>query len=77
MIARAEQGITGSGLNCHVCSGTSNLCTNSTDQGTLIDCGEGVVTCLIATGNLILQSGIWDGSRGRKQSVPSQENEIL
>ena len=51
MIARAEQGITGSGLHCHSCSGTSNLCTNSSDEGTLIDCGEGVVTCLIATSN--------------------------
>ena len=55
MIARAEQGITGSGLHCHSCSGSSNLCTNSTDQGTLIDCGEGVVTCLIATGNSAIQ----------------------
>ena len=54
MIARAEQGITGSGLNCHVCSGSSNLCTNSTDQGTLIDCGEGVVTCLIATSKSVV-----------------------
>ena len=51
MIARAEQGISGSGLNCHSCSGTSNLCTNSSDEGTVIDCGEGVTTCLIATGN--------------------------
>merc|ERR1711936_1219984 len=49
MIARAEQGISGSGLNCHSCSGTSNLCTNSSDEGTVIDCGEGVTTCLIAT----------------------------
>ncbi len=53
MIARAEQGITGSGLHCHSCSGSSNLCTNSSDQGTLIDCGEGVVTCLIATSKLV------------------------
>ena len=54
MIARAEQGISGTGLNCHSCSGTSNLCTNSSDEGTVIDCGEGVTTCLIATGNIML-----------------------
>ena len=50
MIARAELGITGSGLMCHTCSGTSGLCLNSTDEGSLIDCGEGVSTCLVATG---------------------------
>ena len=48
MIARAELGITGSGLNCHQCSGSGGLCTNSTDEGDLIDCGDGVNTCLVA-----------------------------
>ena len=49
MISRAELGITGSGLECHTCSGEAGLCSTADDEGTAVDCGEGVDTCLVAT----------------------------
>lgn len=53
MISRAELGITGSGLECHTCSGEAGLCSTADDEGTAVDCGEGVDTCLVATSMII------------------------
>ena len=48
MISRAEQGITGSGIKCHTCTGDSGICSTVDDEGVVTDCGEGVSTCLVA-----------------------------
>ena len=48
MISRAASGITGSGITCHTCTGEGGLCTDANDEGSLVDCGEGVETCLVA-----------------------------
>lgn len=53
MISRAELGITGSGLECHTCSGEAGLCSTADDEGTAVDCGEGVDTCLVASSTII------------------------
>ena len=50
MITRAESGIVGNGIECHVCIGDGGICTEESDGGTVINCGEGVETCLLATG---------------------------
>ena len=52
MISRAELGITGSGLECHTCSGEAGLCSSADDEGTAVDCGEDVDTCLVATSTI-------------------------
>ena len=48
LIARAELGFSGTGLQCYLCTGGTSgqyLCASSTDPGTAIDCGTGVATC--------------------------------
>ena len=48
MITTAESGITGVGVECHVCSGAGGMCTADTDGGSVTNCGDGVQTCLLA-----------------------------
>ena len=31
------------------CTGAGGLCSNASDAGDIVDCGEGVVTCLVAS----------------------------
>ena len=50
MIQRAESGIVGDGISCHVCTGDGGICSSESDGGSVINCGEGVDTCLLATG---------------------------
>ena len=47
MLERVESGISGSGIQCHVCSGNLEVCAGLGDGGSVIDCGEGVSTCML------------------------------
>ena len=53
MITRAESGIVGDGIECHVCTGNGGICSGESDAGSIINCGEGVETCLLATGRSV------------------------
>ena len=48
MVARAEFGFSGVGRKCHVCDGEVGLCNSGRDEGVILDCGEGVRTCVLA-----------------------------
>ena len=50
MITREETGIVGHGIECHVCTGDEGMCEDESDGGTVVNCGHGVSTCLLATG---------------------------
>ena len=53
MIAKAQSGTIGDGVECHVCSGTGGLCTGENDGGLVVNCGDGVRTCLLAKSSKI------------------------
>ena len=36
-----------SGVECHVCTGDENICSNMDDGGTVTTCSPGVATCLV------------------------------
>ena len=48
----------GSGQHCHVCSGEDSLCSNSSDGGTVTDCGDGVSTCLLGKSSKFLSESL-------------------
>ena len=47
MMKRVETGVTGSGIQCHVCQGSLGACARIGDTGTVLDCGVGVSTCML------------------------------
>ena len=47
--ARADLGVTGVGRHCYQCGGRGGLCEGGAeDGGVVMDCGEGVQTCVLA-----------------------------
>ena len=47
--ARADLGVTGVGRHCYQCRGRGGLCEGGAeDGGVVMDCGEGVQTCVLA-----------------------------
>jgi len=68
-LSRAESGITGTGLTCHVCSGDDNLCTSTSDEGSQVDCGEGVSTCLLGKSNDGIQIARGCGLKGSQVAL--------
>ena len=46
---RADLGVTGVGRHCYQCGGRGGLCEGGAeDGGVVMDCGEGVQTCVLA-----------------------------
>jgi len=77
MLQRAEEGITSSGetsgVQCHVCSGEDNICSNMEDGGTVTACSAGVSTCLVGKSNdetsIARSCGIVDAEASKECSV--------
>ena len=48
MIAKSEKGATGEGIECHVCAGDGGVCTGESDEGSVLNCGKDITTCMLA-----------------------------
>ena len=55
----------GSGQHCHVCSGGDSLCSNSSDGGTVTDCGDGVSTCLLGKSSKFITMSLSTVDKGK------------
>ena len=52
---QAMTGVTGSGIQCHVCQGSLGACARIGDAGTVLDCGVGVSTCMLGKSSKLYQ----------------------
>merc|ERR1711922_53318 len=68
-LTRAEAGITGTGITCHVCTGDANLCSSTSDEGSQVDCGEEVSTCLLGKSNDASQIARGRGLGGSSEAL--------
>ena len=48
LMEKAEKGVVGEGVECHVCQGDGGLCQGESDEGSVENCGSDIRTCSLA-----------------------------